>query len=153
MVKFILFSTFCIILIFYHFESLSNPKLEQLGDGQFSIYSREIIQSPLVLSKTNIGFGFIYTIHSLNANQLRQKFNVIDGESIVLDNFIHPNQILRQLGYTQISSQQSANLFTIYAYSSRGRDFIRKDNNRINLQVAVRDGRVTIGWPVILGSF
>jgi len=153
MIKLILFSTLCVILIFYHFETLSNPRLELLGCGEFSIYSREVITSPLITNTTNIGFGFIYTTHSSNANALREKFNIIDGESITLSNFICPQDILTQLGYTQISYQRGGGLFTIYAYSNRGRDFIRKTDHRINLQIAVRGGRVTVGWPVILGSY
>jgi len=153
MIKLVLYSTLCVVLIFYHFETLGNPRLEVLGEGVISIYSREVVTSPLITSVTNIGFGFIYTTCATNANELRAKFNVIDGESIALTHSACPHEILRQLGHTMVSYQRGGGLFTIYAYSSRGRDFIRQDGNRINMQIAVRDGRVTVGWPVILGSY
>ena len=153
LIKFVLFSALCVSLIFHHFATLSNPRLELLGDGDFSIYSREVITSPLVHSVTNIGIGFVYTTTSSNAAALRAKFNQIDGESIVLSTFKEPSRILALLGYTKVSTQTLSDLHTIYAYSGRGRDFITSEGTRINLQIAVRGDRVTVGWPVILGSF
>jgi len=153
LIKFIAFTTLCVSLVVFHFGTLSNPELEVLGEGEFSIYSRQVVGSPLIERVTNIGIGFIYTTSSRNAVQLRAKFTQIDGESIILDNFKDPQKILDILGYTQVSTQDMGGLHTVYAYSGRGRDFITSNGQRINLQIAVRAGRVTVGWPVILGSY
>jgi len=153
MFKLCVFVSVCASLVFYHFVTLDNPQLEVLGSGTIQIFSRERIESPLILNRQDLGFALAYTVSSNNAPFLRQKFSVIDGESITLDWFQSPQKILQALGHEYMFSQRMGDLQTIYAYSGRGRDFVARGRERVNLQIAVRGGRVTVGWPVILGSF
>ena len=150
----ILFVTLCITLVWYHFGTLDNPRLETLGEGTFFIHSRELVHSPLITSTIPAGIGFIYQMPSKHVNTVRSLFNNIDGESITLDTPKSSDQILRMLGYTMVQAQGTyETIRVVYAYSSRGRNFLTIDGTRINLQIATRGDRVTIGWPVILGSF
>jgi len=142
--KFPLFITLCISLIYYSTAVAENPRLEILGDGELAIYSREIVHSPLVTRRVTSGIGFIYYTDSGNAAALRAKFNNIDGESIVLSG-ISASQIFKTLGYREVSLG--------YGYSPRGLDFIKVDGQRINLQVVERNGTTVVGWPVILGNY
>lgn len=155
MFKLCVFAACCASLVIYHFETLSNPHLETLGAGTFSIFSREYIQSPLIESSQSLGFAYVFTTSSRNAAALRAKFNpqLIDGESLTLDRAMSPHQILRTLGHSYQFSQDLPTLHTVYGYSGRGRDFITQGSTRVNLQIAVRGSTVTVGWPVILGSF
>jgi len=124
-----------------------------LGSGYFSIYSRDTVRSPLIIRRLDMGSGFIYTTRSEDAATLRQKFNTIDGESITLDRHVPTRDILAVLGHTKVSSRTDSVMTITYAYSGRGRDFIEHGGSRINLQIAHRGNRTTVGWPVILGSF
>jgi len=151
--KLLLFITLCVSLIFYHFASLGNPHLEILGDGYMSIYSRQLVDSPYIIRRHDIATGFIYTTRSYNAPALRAKFTQIDGESITLDTYRPKHEILRILRYRVVHEQRNNIMHITYAYSGRGRDFIRDGDTRINLQISSRAGRVTIGWPVILSGF
>ena len=148
-----MFVAVCASLVFYHFSTLGNPQLETLGSGTVQIFSRERIDSPLVKNRQDLGFAFVYTTSSANAAALRAKFSVIDGESITLDTPKSVREILRALGHTYMFSQSINQLHVTYAYSGRNRDFVTKGRERINLQIAVRGNTVTVGWPVILGSF
>jgi len=134
----------------YHFAALDNPRLETLGDGEFRIYSRQDITSPLVTNRIAIATGFIYTTHSDNAAELRAKFTHSDGESITLTQPQTARQILSQLGHHQVSQHTSAIMTTTYAHNNRHRKFVTSGQNRINLQIIERDGVTTVGWPVIL---
>ena len=153
MFKLCVFTASCACLILWHFTTLSNPNLEILGSGEFSIYSREAINSPLIIRRLDMGSGFIYVTSSENAAELRQKFNHIDGESITLNRYKPVRDILALLGHTKISSRKDSVMHITYAYSGRGREFIEHNGKRINLQIAHRGNRTAIGWPVILGSF
>lgn len=152
MFKLCIFVSVCAALVIWHFDSLGNPRLENLGEGTFKIFSTERISSPLA-TRQDLGFAFVYRTCSSKAQKLRDKFSVIDGEAITLDNFKSPNRILKELGYQYITSQSMGGLFVVYGYSGRGRNYITNGNTRINLQIAIRDGIVTVGWPVILSSF
>jgi len=131
-------------LIYFSIATAQNPRLEVLGSGEFAIYSREDVRSPLVNRRVVSGIGFIYYTDSVNAATLRTKFNSIDGESIVISGK-SAREVFRKLGYREISPG--------YGYSPRGRDFIKVDGQRINLQVVERNGTTVVGWPVILGVF
>jgi len=152
--KFCVFVTLCAVLIFYSSASVANPNLEILGEGEVRIFSTEVVESPLVDRVTNVGFAFIYHTTSANAPYLRAKFTRIDGESITLRGTdLTARQVLRTLNYRKISSNAVGALEYYYAFSMRGSDFIISGDTRINLQVAQRGDVLTVGWPVILGSF
>ena len=152
-IKFILFATLCIALVAHFFITIDNPQLEALGAGDFFIYSREVVASPLVISTTHVGFGIIYKTRAENAMELRRKFDVIDGESITLDRAKSTRDVLRLLGHEVVDEHSGGGKVVTYAFSGRGREFIVSDGRRINLQVVERGGRTSVGWPVILGSF
>ena len=143
--KFILYLTLCTSLVTYHFGTLSNPRLEQLGHGYIQIYSTDSIHSPLA-TRQQIATGYIYTTKSCNAEELRNKLTHIDGESIVLDTAIPAREILRILGYSIVGVQNTAQTQITYAFSNRARDYITSNNTKINLQIAVTGDRVTVGW-------
>ena len=152
MPKFVLFLTLCVSLVSYHFLTLCNPRLEVLGSGYVKIFSRERVTTNLA-TKQYLATGFMYRARSHNAAALRAKFTQIDGESIVLDNYKPAHQILAILGHHTVGTQITAQTQITYAFSNRHQSFITSNQTRINLQIASRDGRVTIGWPVILGSY
>jgi len=153
MFKFLVFLAIAAALVMVHFSGLDNPRLERLGGGELRIHSREQIQSPLVERMYQNALGFTYVTRSENARELRQKFDVIDGESFVPDEKMSVNRILGILGHQVVDRQENNIMQVVYAYSGRARDFIMSGSRRVNLQIATRDGRVTVGWPVILGSF
>ena len=153
MFKLFVFVAVCVSLVVWHFGNLSNPQLEKLGSGTVQIFSREHIESPLALARQDLGFAYVYSVRSDNTAALRAKFSVIDGEAITLDNFKNPRVIMQKMNVNYRFSQSNQFMKVIYGYSGRGRDFVTRGRERINIQIAVRDGRVTVGWPVILGSF
>ena len=148
MFKLPLYLALCMALIFYSVATTESPRLEVLGHGEYAIYSREDVQSPLVTRRLTSGIGFIYYTNSENAAALRGQFTNIDGESIVLHGTSAP-QIIRMLGYNQVS--QNDNIY--YAYSPRALAFIKSGGQKINLQIVERGGTTIVGWPVILGSY
>jgi hypothetical protein len=134
--------------VYYSVAAMENPHLEILGSGEYAIYSRDDIKSPLVTRRISSGIGYIYYTDSGNAGQLREKFKHVDGESITLS-AISAGEIFRQLRYIQVSSTD--NIY--YGYSPRGLGFIKSGGQKINLQVAERNGVTVVGWPVILGGY
>ena len=127
--------------------------MENHFQGEHAFYTTDRIESPLVTRKVDLGFAFIYFTASDNAMELRQKFSRIDGESVTISNTRPIDSILQSIGAREISTSRIHNLHIVYAYSPRVPTFITKNNARINIQIAVRYDRITIGWPIILGSY
>lgn len=151
--KFILYLSICLSLVVYWFASIGNPKLEKLGSGYMNIFSTCVVSHPYIINRTSLGFAHSYRIRSEHAETIRPLFRNIDGESITLHN-ADKRTILHQLSnHQKISTSRIGTLQVTSLYSNRTSSFVRDGNNRINLQVSYRNGTVTIGWPVILGSF
>ncbi|MCL2846193.1 MAG: hypothetical protein FWE38_00715 [Firmicutes bacterium] len=150
--KFIVFVAGCAALLVWHFGTMGNPQLETLGNGEFRIYSRELVNSPLVERRIDIALGHVYITSSHNAAALRAKFNHIDGESIRLPR-TNASEILNRLGHHVVSTQQIHAGHITYAHNTRGRDFITSDGRRINLQIVERAHETIVGWPILLGGY
>ena len=144
-----LYIAVCVSLVYYSVAMASNPRLEVLGAGEYAIYSREVVTSPLVTRRVASGIGFIYYADSADVAELRAKFDVIDGESIVLDGAVFAREVFKKLGYNQTSSNGGI----YYGYSPRALAFIKTSGQKVNLQVVERNGSTVVGWPVILGGY
>lgn len=153
MFKFWLYIALCLSLIFYSYSTNTNPKLEVLGAGELSIYSRQDVESALIKRRVETGLGFIYYIERRDAEEVRSLFTQIDGESIALGDGVSAQSILAKLGYKIVSTSNDGVMQVTYAYSARDSSFILSGEQKINLQIAERNGIVTVGWPVILGSY
>jgi len=150
---FVLFLAGSFAFILVHFTGLQNPRLEILGNGELRIHSRQQVTSPLVYRTYQHALGFTYVTSSQNAVALRQKFHTIDGESFTPHRQMSKREILSILGHQVVETQTNQIMQVTYAFCARGRDFIMSGNRRVNLQIAQQNNRVTVGWPVILGSF
>ena len=60
---------------------------------------------------------------------------------------------LRKMKAEYSYREQTQDILCIYGYSSRLKGGVTVDGEKINLQIVVRGGIVTVGTPVILGSF
>ena len=152
--KFCIFSAICISLVFY---GIVNPQaefqLEKYFYGEFAFYSAEKVESPLITRTVDLGFSFIYFTSSQNAGELRQYFSRIDGESVTVNSRLNTKSVLRELNAKEVSRSTIGELSIVYAYSPRISTFITQNGKRINIQIATREDRTTIGLPVILGSY
>ena len=145
----------CLALIIVGVLSPSRVRLEDItNEGVFRIYSTDVVYSPLIVSRTSVGFAFIYHVCPSNVQDVRKLFTRIDGESI---SFCSSKKcvdgVLRLFGARVISTSQIGNIESTLAKTRQNDRFIVADGQRVNLQIAVSGERTTVGWPLILGSF
>ncbi len=63
------------------------------------------------------------------------------------------DNIVERLKVQVYSQDRLQNIVTLYGYSPMVRGGIVVDNNLVNIQIAYSNGVLTIGSPIILGSF
>ena len=132
--KLCLFVAMCACLVFYSTATVTDPQLEKLGNGEYQIYSAQLVESSLVTNCQDTGFSYIYSCDSKNAGNLRKLFTKIDGESITIKNK-SAKSVLDTLNYRQVSQSVLGSIKTIYAYSARAKTFIKDGKQKINLQI------------------
>jgi hypothetical protein len=141
-VKFFIYISICLCLIIYAVAIPFRPQLYYY-EGEYCIYSRDDVASPLISRRVNFGLGFIYYCDSQNAPKLRGKFNSIDGESIVIKGKIKYDSILQKFALHKTGEDFDGIYHTIYA----------KNERYGTVQIVVRGDDVVVGYPAILGSY
>lgn len=107
-------------------------------------------------------FSGDYTVYTSNENSINLGFcymgkehtkDEVVGESIKIEN-LEIGSALKTLSANVVKTEYLDDGTTvIYAYSSLINESVKIENKNVNLQIAERNNIVTIGWPLILGSF
>lgn len=78
----------------------------------------------------------------------------VDGYSVTFCGSVDEVfDILNRLQATAISCQQLNDLYVVCAYSRHLRGGVTLDGKQVNVQIAYRNNTVTVGYPLILGSY
>ena len=152
-VFFIFVCLMCVGLCNYDFiKSASMPK-----DAVYSIYvSKDFV--PNVEGVSCVKNGSI-NIVSCNAKQADKLYSSFDKESIVGQSFKFESIYQEFLDYLAgldvkvVSTENFDNITSVYCYSDKIVDGIYLSSGKVNLQIAYSNGYVTVGSPVIIGSF
>ncbi len=119
------------------------------GDGQVNIYCRNT-----VLPSTDIGVGRIVQCSASRLRQTLASCEDVDGVSVCFNGTLFDAERVTDLfALGDISVSEFDDLTVICGYSALLRGGVMLDGRRVNLQIAYRDGIVTVGSPLILGSY
>ncbi len=98
--------------------------------------------------------GNSYLIETkLNAKQNINEQD-IDGQSLCFDASLSDyNMLVKKIINKKIFEEDVGEIKTCYGYNKKLTKSVNIDNNIVNIQIAYNNGKITIGNPVILGSF
>ena len=106
------------------------------------------------LSYTKNGDAFIVSCDANKAVQVKQKLGKILGESVHFNgDKIAGLNFISKFNYTSILTEDVNGIFTLYAYSPKIENYVYINNKKVNIELAVNKGVVTIGSPIIVGSY
>ena len=147
---FILMFLFCFIKPDYNFYSLSVNY-----NGTHNFYSSvKIIDDNIDITKN--GNGYIISCNTKDAPKIKNKINnnFIYGESFSFNGSKNDiNIIIKKLKIEILSKQDLDNIIVIEGYSPLINKSIYINNENINIQIAFNNNKITVGYPLILGSF
>ena len=108
--------------------------------GEYTVYTSSDDNEKAV----NLGFCYMDSKPSQN--------HVI-GESMVIEN-LELGSALKSLNARVVKTEYLEDGTTvIYAYTNLIREQIKIEGKCVNLQIANKNNRFVIGWPLILGSY
>lgn len=127
-------------------------KLNNLGQYCFYVKGKYELNNCLC---TNSGCGTIIQTNFKNAQKIKKEINNIQGESYcfkVSDEEII-NKILNLFNAVIVKQQELEDLKIVYGYSAKLDKFVTDEGEKINLQICKNGTNVTVGYPIILGSY
>lgn len=148
--KRIIVAVFMLLLLFLHIPSVSAKCLD--FEGQYSFYTKSFYRDEHCTTVKN-GNIYIISCASQYADKLKTKLSDIIGESVTMayegENFF---KIASQLGEIYFN-EAIGDICIAEGYSAELAGGVLKQNKKINFQAAYDGKYLTIGTPMILGSF
>ena len=149
---------FIIVFVIISFLLLPNKKpifADNLAFGElatYTFYTLEKTDDSLCYTKN--GDAFIVSCEAKKAGEIKQQLGKILGESICFKgDKIAGLNFISKLEYISILTEDINGIFTLYAYSPKIENYVYINNQKVNIELAVNNGTVTIGSPIIVGSY
>ena len=154
LIKYILIVLIVIIALPSKESSLSDLIKEfNYSNALYSFYSSSEVKE---LSATIIknGNSFIVNTNVSNADSVRNNINNIQGESVTFNGTYNDYVTLKTKLFNKFCfDEELLSIKTCYGYNNNLNNSISIDGNVVNIQLAYNNGNITIGTPVILGSY
>ena len=149
---------FIMVFVIISFLILPNKKpifANNLDYGSMATYTFYTLEkTDESLSYTKNGDAFIVSCDINQAGSIKQKLGKILGESICFEgDKIAGLNFISKFDYTSILTEDVNGIFTLYAYSPKIENYVYINNKKVNIELAVNKGVVTIGSPIIVGSY
>lgn len=141
---------FCLCLSFICFEYLKESATFNSAVGNYTFY----LNTPSSNAK-------IVTVSAKNANERAKRLGKIEGQSLYIDFLDLSKSDCKQFINEQIKSKKARFCFSesgdwgqsYYYFSPQISDYIIINETKVNVHVVVCDKGVSIGSPLIFGSF
>lgn len=149
-----LFVLLCLCFVF-SYKKPSGVALENLK-GEYSLYLNTQYNSiPSFAKATNNGDGQIVQCDLSFINELKFDSKKIAGESVKVSMKDYTyGQICDILNFRKKKYYEfSDGLQTFYGEAGYGEKFVYVGTERINCEIAINNGFIYVGFPVILGSY
>ena len=118
-------------------------------DGIIYIYCRAT-----ELESIDMGNGKIVECNAADFSTVLSKCQGVDGVSVRFNGTLSDvTRVVDMFGLTVVSSYELDGLYVTCGKSDKIAPCVIIDGNVVNLQIAYKDGVVTVGSPLILGSY
>mgnify|MGYP002515376727 FL=1 len=154
----LIFSIFCLVVFSIICLPLQKPKLNGLIDGNnytYTFYANEVANTISNAKVIKNGNTSIVRCEANYVNSVRNCLSDVLGESVVVKNPSKEQmqKILNYLKNKTLRSEIVDETNIVYAYDETLNRYIMLDGQKSNIQVAIRNDAVTIGYPIIFGDF
>lgn len=149
-----LFVLFCLCFVF-SYKKPATLALENLK-GEYCLYLNSNCESlPAFAKVTQNGAGQIVCCDISQMNDLFVDERLVAGESVKVEQKDYTfEQICKKLNFVAKKNYEfSDGLKTFYGEAEYGDKFVFVGTDKINCEIAINNGFIYVGFPVILGSY
>ena len=129
--------------------------LSQNYNATHTFYATESLNSNTANIIQN-GNGFLISTNSQNAKKVLSELNSqnIQGESFCFDGtFCDVQKILYSLNAQIVKKECFDDFQVFYAHSPKISKYILMNFKKVNMQIVLKNNKITVGSPIILGSY
>lgn len=137
--KFLIFLFVALLLLASQLNGFA-LQTKKFGGG-YSVYSGGNITDEYTLSSYEV------VLQQLKKGNVNGECVRFIGKDKDIDSFIN------EFNIRVVDEQNLSNIRVVYGYTSRFGEGVTLDGKRVNVQIAKRGGTITIGTPMICGSF
>jgi hypothetical protein len=119
-----------------------------------------VILGCMHISAFSMGEHTYYLYSSSSQAEIKQTLSLdelifVTGESVVIEGepYALADEILWRFGAEVCFTESTGDTLSYYCYSSRLKGGILLNGNKVNLHLALGDGRLVAGTPVIFGGY
>lgn len=102
------------------------------------------------------GDGYVGYCSIMDAPKVKKRYgNKVDGESFTLyGTSVTVGEIIRELSGRIVSEGTVNGIYTVYLYTGKlNTPSVELFDDKVNVQIALNGDRITVGYPIILGSY
>lgn len=140
-------------LIFCAAQKPTLCELVQIKNAEYSFFTSLPVGELKNATVEKNGSGSIVTTNLQNIS-IGKGLQKTSGQSICFfGSKVDAEKLLKLLQAKVVFSEILQDIVCIYAYSPRLNGFVVADGEKINIQIALSQGKVHIGTPLLLGSY
>lgn len=153
---FSMYILFLLLLSFLLVLPNKNPVFAVSKDknAKYCFYTTNSSQTIKNAKITKNGSMTIITCDSNDVYKIKPQLVDVQGESLsFLGTKNDALNYLNNFNHNVVLSEIIENIVVIYAYCPQIENYVYVNNEKVNIQLAFNDGKITVGTPMILGSF
>jgi len=149
----------CFIFLFFIAPQKEGLNLlaKRLNHGTYSAYVTNFVAAEEIEQSYNyikIANGGILVCELQYMQKVKSYSYQVLGESLSFyGNIDEFNNLVKIYRVKIIVAEQVGDIMTIYGHSFAFRKHIILDNKKVNVQIAINNNCITVGTPIILGSY
>lgn len=120
----------------------------------YCLYTNDNIKIDDDITITDNGASKMIVCDPQKVTKIKNELSNIYGESVTIYNANDADMAyINKICKTKIFQETFDNLIIFYCYDARLSKFVTIDGKKINMQVAISNDNITIGYPIILGEY
>lgn len=154
MKKFIALALVCFSLLLNQSPS-SLSSISAFSEGTHTFYTMQNFKDERV-EVVQSGRGFLISCPGQIASEIFAELDehMLQGESFTFKGELQDVQsLLFQLNVVQYKKEDLGGIYIVYGYTPLFQGGVQVEDQKINIQLAFRDQNITVGTPLILGSY
>ena len=126
------------------------------GNAEYSVYCLNLTENLANCTIIKNGNSNIIKTNFNNAKYVKSKVSMVLGESVSFDSFqTSVNKLINYFELKVAKTEKIGDIYCVYGFceNKNFENSVEIEGQKVNIQIAFNNNRITIGTPLILGDY